>query len=280
VGGGFAGRFDVKTRVLIVVMSMLGGQAFAMQPAEPPRDEREALRIRLEHRLAETRQMQERLEGALRQLDEGEPAAVVRAEFDVPRGPRRDHPWRQERMRVGRDPGGIGRGDWPPRPPMLDREALVRFVREQAPELAGRLEGESRERPAMAEQMLQRIEPRVRLLMLERDREMRELRRQELGASWDVLALTRDLTEAIRQRAGAAVIGELALRLRGALGEQFDVRLAMHEREIGNLEMRLGQLREDMEAHIAARDEMVDRRVEGILKLAETVADGPPRGEP
>lgn len=236
---------------------------------DPERD-RAMLKARLESRLAEARQMQERLESAVQRLDEGASAAAIRADLEVPG----EREWRRpmSRPQVGPGSGGpppAGHGEGRGRRERLtdeERQAFVQYVQEHAPELAQRVQHLRDEHPMLADRMLSRMEPRLRLMMAEEDLEMRELRREELRAGWDVVSSTRQLADAIRGSADEMVVGNLAQSLRTALGEHFDLRQAMQEREIAMLESRLAQLRTEMDAHLVSRDEHVEQRVDAIIR--------------
>lgn len=254
-------------KLVLVLMCVLAAGAQAQPPMGPrnldPERDRAMLKARLENRLAETRQMQERLEGALQRLDEGAPAAEVRADLEMP-GEHRElrrtvgvPPWRETRHRLTDE----------------EREALKKFVHDQAPDLARRVDLLRNENPMLADRMLSRMEPRLRLFMAEEDQHMRELRMREMRASWDVLGATRAFADALRQSESVQRTRELAAELRNALREHFDLRQAMHQREIELLEQRLVQLRQEMEEHLEARDELVERRVEGVIRFVKQHPD-------
>src|SRR5690606_7663533 len=117
--------------------------------------------------------------------------------------------------RPGAGPGGPGGPGIMRRGPGPDREAVLKFLREHAPEIAERI-GQERERnPRMVERILGGMESRIGTIMAERDREMRELRTRELRASWEVLGATRALGDALRNEEGDAA-GAAAERLRSA----------------------------------------------------------------
>jgi hypothetical protein len=256
-------------RVVLTVALILVGVQSAVVHADPPHD-REMLRMRLEHRLAETRQMQERLEAALERLHVGDPAVEVRADILLPPGgeARDGHRrgMRREGMRLG---GQHERGPRFERLAPEEREELAQFVKEHAPELAQRLRQARERNPEAADRMFSGIAPRVRLLMEEGDAPMQDLRRRELRAGWDVLMATRDLTEALREDPDAPHAEVLANELRRALAEHFDVRLAMHLREIVILEERIEQLRSETERHFQTRDELIERRIDMLMRFAE-----------
>jgi uncharacterized coiled-coil protein SlyX len=245
-------------------------------PDADPERERAMMRARLAARLEETRHMQERLEAAIERLDAGESTRDVRAEVEIPPRMRRDGfrsgggggPPGERAGERGERGGGAGfRG--PPDRPGPDREAMLRFLNEHAPELAERLRLERERNPQMADRILGGMEGRVRLMMAEPDREMRDLRRRELRVSWDVLVASRALTESLQGGPDSPAALAAADTLRNALAAHFDVRLAMHEQEIETIEARLAQLRSDMQRQIGARDEMVDRRVDMIMRMAD-----------
>jgi hypothetical protein len=248
--------------VLVLVLPAVSTLAEAQPPLRDGERDRQVLRERLEARLADARQVQERMEAALRRLDAGDPAEDVRQGLEPPRPE-----FRGPGGRGRSGPGMAGRGGPPgPHAPPTDREAVLNFLQEHAPELMRRLHDERQHHPRMAERLLTHMEPRIRLFMAEGDPEMRDLRGRELRASLDVLSATRDLIMARREGAPEQLRGA-AEELRSALGQHFDLRQAIHEREIQILEARLEQLRREMREHLAAREELVERRVQAILQM-------------
>lgn len=272
----------IRTLAVVILCAAVCSASVAQPVREPvdPERARAMLKARLEDRLAEARQTEARLEAAIQRLERGDSASDVRADLEaheVPERPRWD----------GRRPGGDwqgpppepGQGQGPmmvrerregrmPPPPPAEREAFFQALQEQAPELARRINAERESNPAMAERMLSSMEPRLRLLLAERDAEMRELRRMELRAGLDVLASIRALGAAARSGEGPDRVQELAHNVRGALIEHFDARQAMQEREVELLERQLSQLRREMSEYAASRDEMISRRLESIVRFA------------
>jgi hypothetical protein len=289
--------------ILVVAMAPIYGAA----GQEPPRDrppgppdeaqapltpeqERAALKARLERRLSESKQNQERLESAIKKLDAGEPLENVR---DASPGPGRERPGSRDgpmRRPMGPDfmgernsprreggrpegPGGSGEPGAPGGPG--DREPVLRMLERANPELYERFMEVRRESPERAEQMLARIEPHMRELIAERDPEMLRLRIQTMRNGWELMGASRRLGELVRGGGDAAEVQEAQERIRALLGSHFDTQVKLHEREIAVLEERLARVRREMAEQTSGREGFISSKFDQIMTA---IRERPERG--
>lgn len=249
------------------------------QEGKPPLD-REALKARLQRRLEESRKSQERLEAAIKRLDEGASPDDVRTEMEGDiRGGRGGGP--QAMRGNGGGPGrpdgegrggrfgdrGRGPGEGPPPAPVPDRELVLEFLKNHPGPMATRLSEAIKNNPREADVMIGRLAPRVREFMSERDPQTRDLRIEEFQLGPEIFAASRRLAEAMRagpddSRDGEVKEAESALR--EVLTRQFDVRLKLHTRELETLEKRLRELREEVDENVKGRDEKIEKRLRDI----------------
>jgi hypothetical protein len=265
-------------------MLIVAGAALGAGPVQPPPepplmevDERAALRERLERRLGETNRARERLESALRRLEEGAPLESVRAET-VPWGERRGGPGEPGRRR-GAGPHGPAPG--PAEGPESDRRLVLGFLERFNPEGLERMKAVIRDDPEGARRWIVRLAPRVRELMAEKDDQLRELRIEEFRNGQALLGAARVLAAAHRGPEPDEVKAEAArAELREALGRQFDLRMKIREREIAVLEERIRQLRAELEDQAGSREAFVEEKLGEIRRAAREWAEHEGRRPP
>lgn len=242
------------------------------RPPEPPGSGSAELRARLERRLADSQALQERLERALKRLDEGASTDEVRGMIEPerrggpggPGGP--DRPPRGE----GRGRGGPGGDDVGFRPPpKMEPDAVLAFLDQHNPDWAKRLREASKQNPQMVERLLDRLEPHIREAQAERDPETRELRIAELRIGYEVMGATRRFTETLRRNAPAPEVEQARADLSRVLGEHFDVRAMLREREIVALEQRLTELRAEVRDRQARKESFVAERLTQLARFVE-----------
>jgi len=291
------------------VVSLAG--AAAQQPATPqsqpktpavesPQEARADFRARLERRLADSKALQERIQTALKRMDEGAPTEEVRGMVDPSdRGIRQTNPDRPFRMDGPPRAEGQARGDGPRGPrgpeggpgrppgpaPKMDSQAVLEFLDEHNPDAAKRMREALQENPAMAERLLGRLEPHIREALAEPDPQTRDLRIAQLRNGWEIMGATRTLTDAIRQETPQPKLDEIQGELRGLLAQYFDIQVKLREREIAGLEARLGQLRTEMATQLSRKGDFIGERLTQIVKAAQErrergrSEDGPPGGK-
>ncbi len=245
--------------------------------AERAGQDRAVVRARLQRRLEETRKAEERITQALERLEAGAPVEEVR---DIADGPGRGG-------RGGRRPGGAGpedgrRPDGPPpgAGPGVDRARIMGFLREQAPEVADRLEELRARNPEQFERLMGRMGTRVRELMAERDPRLKAARLAEFRHVQRVAESSRHLADLIRKGAPAEEIGKTRGELRALLGEQFDLRMERHQAEIGALEERLAKIRREAGDSASRREEIIQKGLERAEQRAREGDQRPDAPDP
>jgi hypothetical protein len=282
--------------VLVLASSLaLCGSTWSQSPPPPagqeppppgaearPQETREALRDRLARRLENTKRVQQRLEQALKQLDEGTPVERVRDglerdardQFDAARrngtgGPRfvPRRPGAEDAAPMpGAGPGPNGREGGPgsPRPGgrVFDRDRLLDLIQKNNPDFAQHLRDLQHDNPQAADMMWKRLDPQLRELLNEHDPDVQSLRIAELKNGWATLGKVRELHDAMR-RGNASEVEEKTGVLRGLFAERYDLQVRLQQSDIANLEKRLAQLREEATHNAAdAKDKFVRERVE------------------
>jgi hypothetical protein len=294
----------MRTRLIISALAILSIAGLAagqeQQPEQRPQrtaaegaDDRETMKARLQRRLQESRETQERLERAISLLEQGETTDRVREEAGGPM--RRMGPRDRGEGPPGAHAGGQdGEPGQRPPPGAPSREAILRFLDEHNPELAGRLRETLRDNPEAGERIIRRIEPHFREIAAERDPEMRGYRIESMRLGWEILSSSRQLTDALRKgEAGAEPAAAARGELRSLLGAQFDLQVRMHDREIALLERRLAELRQRVLERTESRDSFIADKTAQIESMAQRIAErgerdetghrdggrkGPPRG--
>lgn len=106
------------------------------------------------------------------------------------------------------------------------------------------------------------------------------------GATAGVLRKLRNASEHVRERRVSELLAKwkeaedpadrrkLEESLRGTVKEEFDARLGSHEKEIEQLEAKVKQLRGQLERRRDKQDEIVDFRVQQLLREAQGLGWG------
>ncbi len=230
----------------------------------PPRDQvRRRLRAELEN-------SRDRLDEAIRRLDEGGDPARIREELEraTPRANRpgragrADGPAREFRPLDDRSPVRPLPGDATFDLSPEERARMLTFLDEHAPRVGLRFRELDRTTPDLVTRLLTRMRPRVREVMQTgaSDPKGRDLRVAEFRASLDVMWARRELDGALAlhdQGAVRAARDELST----ALGAHFDAQSALQEHEIDRLAQRVERLRKDLNDRRAQRAEIVEREM-------------------
>lgn len=250
----------------MVAGAAVAGSGAALQPPATEPD-RANLRERLVIRLNEANRTRERIEAALKRLDDGAPVGEVRAEaFRPGEGRLGGSDLRRDRRPPG--PPGPRAGDQPG-DPEADRRLVMGFLERYNPEMAQRMKAALESDAEGAGRWIMRMAPRVRELMTERDEQLREMRIAEFRNGQQVIEAARRLAGALREGNPEAPAAESARQaLREALGQQFDIRMTIRRREIAALEERLEQLRAEVRQHEGSRDAFVNDKLEEIRRAA------------
>lgn len=282
--------FAFVVSVCVGAMALGGGTAIgapqpeprgerAQRPVPPHGQEggggRRVLREMIERRIEFTRRQMERLERALRMLDDGADPAEVEAEFpDIGRGPGGpggsgggpggmidgepfDGPPGQRGQ--GRGPrdggaggeGGMGRREPPPDRPLTDEEraAVREFLRTAQPRLHEMFTELEKADPDEAARRMREMFPRFRPMieLRQNDPALFELRMRELRTGREAMEAARRLIE-IERDAGAPEADRARAEeaFRGAVVAHLDARadIGRHElnRQIENARRELAEL--------------------------------------
>ncbi|MBL9002402.1 MAG: hypothetical protein JNK25_14830 [Phycisphaerae bacterium] len=252
----------------------------------PPQDEA-GLRRMIQRRLEQLGREAQRLERAMKRLDDGVPPAEVAEELGPPRsGPE------GEGDALGKGPErGLDRGGPPDRPgergaerPFVsreEREELIAALREHAPLMARRMESARTDEPGQALRMLGRLAPRLRDAMAFRksDPDMFRLKIKDIEAGGVVFDAMQTYHKALRDKqVDDAEVARALTDVRAALLAQFDARLAVQVREADNLARRLEGMRKDFAARREARDSEVQGIIDRLMEGEELFRDRPPSG--
>ncbi|TVQ60646.1 MAG: hypothetical protein EA378_11205 [Phycisphaerales bacterium] len=248
-------RLCVALAAGVVSVGTLAGPAFGEQPTRragvetAPALTPEQVRERLEHRLAQARRLVERLEGAIRQLDEGgEPGEVARGRALLD-GSRGEPPPRAGRR--GEGPRSESREVTP--------EDVAAFLREHLPELTERIEALAAERPQAAVEGLMRVfAPQVAAILHTPDEAMRDLRTREMVNRYRLMQAGQAV-RAARQRRDAEAAREGEARFVELAAEQHTLRREAVELEIRAIERRLGELRERLDDEAESSAAFIER---------------------
>jgi DNA repair exonuclease SbcCD ATPase subunit len=184
-----------------------------------------------------------------------------------PPGAEREQPMADERRGPWRRPAG------PPHVEPLDEaqtEALLDFLREYNPQMAERFTDAMKHNPERVRRALAMVYPRYRELMelREENPELYELRREDLLLARESRELVRELQQ-VRRADGEAEAERIRERLRDVVTRHFEVRQALRERELEQLERRLEALRDELEQRREERDELIEQRLEELTGRPE-----------
>lgn len=241
-------------------------------PAEareaPSQDERAVMLERLERRLAEVREQEETLLGAIERLERGEDVDAVRDDlservrdrFDEFRA-RRDE-WRERRHERGphREEGF---GD------------VVEFLRDQDPRMFERLRRLRERSPERFERFLEQRAPRLREMMREREEnpEVFAMRKAVFAKEREIFAHVRTLVA--EGRADEVKKDEV---LRDLVRERVRLQGALKRLEVQRLRERVEELEAEADAQAAAPAGLVDEQVARIAERVERFVGEASRG--
>lgn len=228
------------------------------------------LRERIARRLEESREEVARLETVLRRIDAG---GRPEGDADRPRNPReRGQP----------EPGPVG---GPLRQAV--REHVLAFLREHNPEFARHLDELREQRPDLADRALSEFAGHLRELgeLRDKDPELFAIRLESHKVDWH---MRRAVFEAVRAaRAEGPEKGVDMEQLRARLGPLVEQRFRLSLRErahsVGQLERRIGELREETARDEAEAPRIVGERLDRLMEhVARMASERPPfeRGEP
>ena len=264
--------------MLLIVIAGLALPVSA-QPGRPAREDRpaarqpdrEAMRERIQRRLEETRQAEQRLIAALDALDRGEePPPLVE-----PDGPMRGE-WQRGRPFEQEPP--------PPRdmpPPATDEEVMA-FLDSAVPPIARRLREVRDAEPWVVERTVRRLAGRVAEIRLAREHDpaLADLMVAETRSGLLVADALRDVHRAVTGGGDDNALQAASASLRGALEAQFDARIKRREHEIIALTRRIEELRAELSRQHAEREAFIDRAVEQAVERAKRASQRPdePRG--
>ncbi len=259
------------------------------RPAATEAVQRESAIAALEHRLATIREQELAIQEGLEMLRAGEPLEKVR---ERAAGAFEGHRERvRERVREGAErgpgdqrpkgprgdesrpdgPGGPGGpGGHPPRLSPEQREAAMDFLRTQHPQMFERLEQLRQSDPEGFDRMVEQRAPRVMPWLREResDPEMFELRRSFFEMEMQARALAQQIAESPEASDAATV------DLIRTLGEQFDVRARMTERDISKLADRVQRLRQETLDQGDRKSELIQQRATEMIERARSRPGG------
>lgn len=283
----------MKLPTVLLAACVFTGFGAAQPPAEPapapqdrPREMNpEALKQRLERRLAETERVQELIRAALDKMEKGESVGEILRELEPagrfrggdggnrPEGGRRPDfdPEGPPRMR------GEGEGWSPMQPgqplPEAERERVMTFLREHLPLIAEKFQKLNDVDPDGADRMLSRLVPRLREAqrVAQSDPELARLRLQELKAGISVLEAVREIRR-LQDMPGETPSADLAAAkndLREKLVAQSEARMQLQAHEIEALTKRVEGLRQELERKRANRDQSVEDMLRKIVDNRE-----------
>lgn len=239
-----AGAWIICTLAVPALAEQPSRRGAPESPAATPTPEQ--VRERLEQRLAQARRLVERLESAIREIDDGgEPAPLVRdrALLDTPR----DNP-----------PPRPGRRVDSPEAREITPEQVAAFLREHLPELAERVDTLLAERPKAGEGLLRVFTPQVATILHTPDPALRDLRTREMVNRYRLMQAGH-MVRAARGRADRASLEQAEARFIELAVEQHALRGEAVELEIRAIERRLTELRERLETETESREAFIER---------------------
>ncbi|MBC7773103.1 MAG: hypothetical protein H7210_11445 [Pyrinomonadaceae bacterium] len=253
---------------------------------------KEVLRKRLEKRLSEAKESQQRLEEALKATDAGASIEDLKKIFPEPGSLRAvlddNDPGEGGSGRFG---GRDGDGRMGERRPLTeaDREVIREVLQSAAPEMATKLDELMSRDPEAAQKKLNEVFPRMgsMVAMRERDPKIYRLRLADLSLARQSIPLARELLER-RQKGEAVDSPESTLattQLREFIVKQFDNRMLGMGYEIEALQARIEEKQRLLVKMKAEQSVSVDRIMESLIKRAdkpglEKELLGPGRGGP
>ncbi len=262
--------FLITATLLAASITMLGtrgpdGEKNSKQPQREGRPgEQESnprvLRARLQVRLEETRRLEVRLQEAIARLDKGEGADAVLKDVEN-RQPDRADP----------------RPDFKdPQKPLSkqERDELFNFLKEHMPRAADLLQPGA-DHAEVTDRVLSRFAPRIRevLLLKTSDPKLFTFRVDEMRATFDVLASSRDLGTAVREKKADAEDSAIA-GIKDAVARRFDAQLAAQRLELESLGGRMESLKAEIDRRSANRDAAVDEESAKTIERARRFEAG------
>lgn len=253
-------------------------------PREGPARDPKALRELIDRGLDESARATRRFEEAKRMLDEGKPPEEVSRFLRESRGgmladrfaerlrrgerPEQPPPLFDREQGQGRGPGGP---DGKPGGPPLNPEQLgevMKFVREVRPDFADRLEQWKKNEPGAFRAVMGRLMPKAVDAFRARndDKNLYELRLADLRATILVVEKAHELRVKQSEHKGDAVPDEEKAELRDLMGKGYDARIKVREYEAQQLANRLESTRKQIQEAKDARESLLDRAVEEVLK--------------
>ena len=243
--------------------------------------DRDALRERLARQLEFTREREQKLDAALKLLDEGKPLSEVRDAAALERGEiadrirdRMDDGSRGDRVR-GR---GLQDGQGPrtdrDRPPLgpEDLPRLMEFIERHNPELAKDLHELAEKDPDAFRAKLAELAPRIESI---------QSRFEERPERFQTMLKFREIDQRAHRLARAIAddppnAADLALQLRQAVSESFELRVQLGEQELQDLQKRIEGLEKRAQKWSENEDSMIDGRVKELIEGAKS-GEPPPR---
>jgi len=175
-------------------------------------------------------------------------------------------PGRPGRMRGPGGPG-FGRGGpegKPPLPPMTDEEIgkMLAFAQEHFPEMAKRFEDLKKDDPQEFRRAMRRVWPRMMILRetYARDPQLGKLLVEERKLEEQIHTKVRSYRQE-RDEGNKNKIGD---ELKQLLGQQFDIRLQRRRLELADLQKRLAEQTQRVDAWAARKQENVQRQFDRI----------------
>jgi len=169
-------------------------------------------------------------------------------------------------MRYGDGPRE-GNGPWVMTAEQIDE--LLDVLAEVNPEVAQRIEQHRADQPDSVMQMLRPHAPGLqRLVYLKRNEpEHYALRVEDIQLERHCDELAGELRNA-EAADDAETAGQLRTELAAAVARHFDVRQQLRERHLQRLEQRIEELRQQIEQRRAARDELIQQRIDELVSDA------------
>lgn len=247
----------------LIIAVLLGSGAAAQPQAPSERLDRDRTRLVLLRRIEGLEQEKSRLQDAIERLDAGAPVEDVRAVLA-------DAPERNA-------------GEFEMTPEL--RERALRVFEATNPELFGRWKELQERDPERAEQLRERILRRIQsegplrdmLQLLERDPELFQLRAQQFALERRAYFAARHLVEATARGENEAA-AEARHEIHSLLSEQLEIRFAEQRKAMREAEERISGMRQRLEEQSKRRDELVEQRVEEIIRRVmdrSSGAEGP-----
>lgn len=238
----------------------------AAPPGERPADgalSPDRVRDRIESRLSELRAEEAMLQGALKELDSGEPPMRVAREL-----------FRHAREeRAGPFEGGPDDREVDPAELTAEkRAAMLAFLRDATPQLAERVERELKANPERADEIYLRMAPRVlpQMELRERDPDLFDLRAKSMRLDWQIRAA------AVRLRGTEGDERDAARESLSALvRERVDLTLRERALMLDRFERRLADMRKGLADERARQDQIIAEKVDELMN-----GDVPPPPRP